>query len=269
MSTPGYRKLFFPLLALAFCASMQNAHAVVLNWSTITWPAASLNNSLDVDPAKPGNDVTVAITGNTGQFQPSLTPPNPQTPAVTQTFEGGFGAFQPALELRLDYLNTAQIVTVTITFGANYTLGVSNVSLTLFDIDLNTWQDEIRSITALSTDGVTQIAPTITGLGSAVTLSGTGLNQVLDGIANVAETGAASGNGNATISFGATPLRSITFTYGSGPSSPADPSAQKIGISVIDFIAVVPEVNPAVASAVLCLLAIGLLHAKERASRRL
>ena len=77
-------------------------------------------------------------------------------------------------------------MTVTITFSASYTQGVENVSFTLFGIDQatggsNIYIDELSSITAMAIDGVTQIAPTITSVGSAVTHSGTGFNQVLTG----------------------------------------------------------------------------------------
>jgi hypothetical protein len=263
MSTAGHR-IFVRFIAFALCLGAHGSNATVLDWSTLTWTPGTLNNSYDVDPAKPGNDVTVTVTGDTGQFIPSLTPPNAQTPAITQTFEGGTGAALNALELRVDYSNTSQAVTVTITFGANYSLGVNNVLFTLFDIDKGSYQDQIRSISALSADGVTLIAPTITGLGSAVSLSGTGLTQVLDGTASVADTGPGSGDGNATIDFGSTAIKSITFTYGSGASSPFDPSTQKIGLFNIDFTAVVPEFNPAIASSVLCLVAIGFLHFKSR-----
>jgi hypothetical protein len=262
MSTLSFRTLIL-FIALALCLGAHHSQAVVLDWTTVTWTPGSLNNSYDIDATNPGTDITIGITGDTGQFITGFTPPNPQTPAITQSFQGGFGAVQTSLELRVDFTTTGQFVTITLSF-ANYPLGVSNVSFSLFDIDAAAYQDRISSITALSTDGTTLVAPIITGLGSAVSLSGTGLNQVLDGTASVADVGAGSGNGNATISFGATPITSITFTYGSGPSSPADPSTQKIGLSVIDFTAVVPEINPAVVSSLLCLLAIALLHAKKR-----
>ena len=260
MSTNSLRTLF---VIVALCLGSGSSQAVVLDWSTMIWTPGSLNNSYDIDATNPGNDITISVTGSTGQFITSFTPPNLQTPAITQSFQGGFGTVQTSLELRVDYTTVAQFVTITLSF-ANYPLGVNNLSFTLFDIDSGAYQDRISSITALSTDGVTLIPATISGLGSSVSLSGTGLTQVLDGAASVADTGAGSGNGNATISFGATPIQSITFTYGSGPSSPADPSTQKIGLSNLMYTAVVPEFNPAIASSLLCLLAIGLLHAKNR-----
>src|SRR5437870_222551 len=151
------------------------ASAVVLDWSTLSWTPGSLTNSYDVDPASPGNDVTVTIGGDTGQLQPSLVSPNPQTPAITRAFDGGLGTSPKTLELALNLSNNSQFVTVTIDFSAQYASGVSNVSLQLFDIDFNnaggsTYQDVISSIYATSTTG-TQLAPTITGLGSNVSLT--------------------------------------------------------------------------------------------------
>lgn len=53
---------------------------------------------------------------------------------------------------------------------------------------------------------------------------------------------AGSGDGNATIFFDATNIRSIRFTY-SGSSLFADPTYQHIGIDYIQYIAT-PEANP-------------------------
>ena len=111
------------------------ASAVVLDWSALTWPAGSLSNSYDVDPSSPGNDVTVTISDDTGQLQPSLASPFPQTPAITRAFDGGLVTSPRTLELALDLSNNSQFVTVTINFSAQYAAGVSNVSLQLFDID--------------------------------------------------------------------------------------------------------------------------------------
>ena len=111
------------------------ARAVTLDWSVETWTPGSLANSYNVDPATPGNDLTVTVSGDTAQFQPGLVAPNPQTPAITQAFQGGLAQPVSALELAVVFANTAQQVTVTINFSALYTQGVTNVSFTLFDID--------------------------------------------------------------------------------------------------------------------------------------
>jgi len=136
---------------------------------------------------------------------------------------------------------------------------VQNVSLTLFDVDFsattgNTFQDQLRSITATSVDGVTLVAPTITTSANN-TLSGPG---VVDGIVSTVDTGPGSGNGNVTISFGSAAIKSFTFTYGSGSGTVADPTYQHIGLSDITFTPV-PEINPAWTAVGSCLLAAALI----------
>jgi hypothetical protein len=243
-------------LFCTICALTAPVSAALVDWSAQTWPAGSLNNSYDVDPSNPGSDVTVTVSGDTGQLQPSLISPNPQTPAITRAFDGGLGTSPLTLELPLNLTSNAQSVIFTLDFSALYAAGVSNVSFTIFDIDANnisgsTYQDVISGIHATSTTG-TQIAPTITDVGPNVSLTGTGLSQVLTGQASTVDLGASSGAANATISFNTTDISSITFTYGSS-SMFADPTYQHIGIYNIDY-EVVPE--PGVLGA--CLIIVGL-----------
>jgi hypothetical protein len=177
------------------------------------------------------------------QARLSLLSPNPATPAITRAFDGGFNPGHDSLELALNLANNTQAITVTLTFSALYTTGVSNVSFKLFDIDYanadsSTYQDVVRSIKAISTTGAS-IAPTITGVGPNLSLTGTGLTQALTGTASTADTGAGSGRGNATISFNSTAIQSVRFTYKSS-SAFADPSYQHIGIDNIKY-AAVPE----------------------------
>jgi hypothetical protein len=233
-------------------------HAITLDWDGVTWTPGTLSHSYDIDPLRAGNDVTVTVSGNTSQLQPELVSPNPMTPAITTDFAGGLGTAQNTLCLAVNFADRTQSITVTIDFSAAYTQGVQNVSFTLFDIDFsnasgNTYMDQLRSIRALSIDGTTLIAPTIT-TSSANTLSGTGINQVVDGIASVPDTGAGSGNGNVTISFGTAAIKSLTFTYGSGTGTVADPTYQHVGMHDLTFTAV-PEINPAWGTAASCLIA--------------
>ena len=233
------------------------------------WTNGSLINSLDVDPARPGNDVTVSVSGDTPQLQPELASPNPMTPAVTRAFDGGLSPGQNTLSLAVNFTNQSQVITVTVDFSAQYAQGVTNVSFTIFDVDFsntsgNTYQDQLTSIRAVGIDG-TLIAPTITTSANN-TLSGTGLNQVVNGIASTSDTGANSGRGNVTISFGTTAIRSFTFTYGSGSGTVADPTYQHIGLHDITFTPV-PEMNPAWSAALSCLAA-GLLIFRHNARHR-
>src|SRR5437879_5627658 len=110
------------ILALfcTICAFAGTAPAALVDWSTQSWTPGSLSNSYDVDPSNPGNDVTITISGDTGQLQPSLASGNPQTPAITRAFDGGLGTSPKTLELALDLSNNSQFVTVTINFSAQY-----------------------------------------------------------------------------------------------------------------------------------------------------
>ncbi|HEX8898251.1 MAG TPA: hypothetical protein VF751_06100 [Chthoniobacterales bacterium] len=238
------------------------ANAVTLDWDTVTWTAGSLSNSYDIDAARPGNDITVTVSGNTAQLQQELASGNPMTPAITPDFQGGLATAPNTLCLAVNFTNQTQAVTVTVDFSALYTLGVQNVSFTLFDIDFsnvsgNTYQDQLRSIQAIDVNG-NPVAATITTSANN-TLSGSGLTQVVNGTISTVDTGAGSGNGNVTISFGATAIQSFTFTYGSGgPSGVADPTYQHVGINDITFTPV-PEINPAWSALGSCLLAAALI----------
>lgn len=250
------------LLLLLIGAFATAGQAVTVDWDALTWTPGTLTNSFDVDPAKPGNDITVTVSGNTAQLQPELVSPYPQTPAITTDFQGGLGTAQKTLCIAVNFTDQSQSVTITIDFSALYSAGVQNVSFTLFDFDFSNsgssdYQDKLSGISALSIDGTTPVAPTIT-TSSANTRTGSGLTQVVTGIASVVDTGAGSGNGNVTISFGATPIKSLTFTYGSGSAPGPDPTYQHVGIHDITFTPV-PEINPAWSAVGSCLLAAALI----------
>ena len=92
------------------------ANDVVLDWSTVSWPAGSLSNGYDVDPSNPGNDITVAITDPTNAFQRVAGP----YPLVDSSETGG-GASTAALQYHTG-VGRSPSITTTITF--NYTGGV-------------------------------------------------------------------------------------------------------------------------------------------------
>src|SRR2546423_921710 len=146
---------------------LATAHAVTLDWSTTSWTPGSLTNSYDIDPAKAGNDITVTVSGNTAQLQPELVSPNPITPAITTNFQGGQASAVSSLCLAVNFTSQGQSVTVAVDFSSLYTLGVQNVSFTLFDVDFDnvagtsTYQDQLRNIVATAVDG-SQVVPTIT-----------------------------------------------------------------------------------------------------------
>lgn len=221
-----------------------NAHAVVLDWSNVAWTPGSLSNSYDVDGTV-GNDITIALSGNTNKLTV-----DPATgiaaPHINNSLQGGYGG-DHSLYLGGD-LSTQTNFTVTVTFTGQYN-AATNVSFTIFDIDMGADREKILNIYGLLSDG-TKVAGTITGLGSAVSLAGTGLSQVLTGNAAVDNTGANSGNGNATISFGSHAITSFSFDF---KNDGGPPRFQSIGLFDIDFTPV-PEINPAWVGAGACVL---------------
>jgi hypothetical protein len=259
--------LYVVALALGLAGWTASAQAVVLDWDTAAWAPGATSRSFNVDVANPGNDLTVAFTGATDKFRNDPTTGS-ATPSINQSLEGGMNPVQKSLNLGVDFHQNSTI-TCTVNFSALYTLGVENVSFTIFNIDFfssgpDSWQDVIKSISAVSADGVTIVAPTISNIGPAVTLGG-GLNPTLTGNALVPDTGAGSGAGNVTISFGA-PIRSFTFTYADGVGSKPNPTFQNISIGDISFTPV-PEINPAISAAVSCLFAVGLTVFVQRRAR--
>ena len=240
---PRYLSIVTILGVLVSCTTAQ---AIVLDWDTVTWANGSLSNSYDIDPANPGNDVTVTVAGNTAQLVSEST--GQLTPAITTNVTGGLSPVQNALTLKLDLTSQAQAVTITFNFSALYPQGVNNVSFSIFDVDFASssgnsganFQDQIRNITATTVGGAT-ISPLSITTSSANALTGSGLGQVVTGIATAGDTTSA---GNVLIDFGTAAITSFTFTYGSGSGTNADPTAQHIAIGDISFTPV-PEMNPA------------------------
>ncbi len=250
-------RMLLPQLILAL--TMSSAMAVVLDWDTTTYTPGSLNEGFDLDNTRAGNEVTFVITGNTNKLRPDAGT-GIATPSASSSLQGGLG--QNSLNITAN-VGTQTEITVTVTFSALYVQGVENVSFVLFDIDKTTDSEFIKDISATTVDG-TVIPATITNLGSSVTLSpGGGLGQVLTGQSPAAN---ADGAGNATISFGANVIRSFTFTF---DNSSGPPRLQEIGMHDLNFTPV-PEINPALAGALSCVAATGLMffHRARVKSRR-
>jgi hypothetical protein len=182
------------------------------------------------------------------------------TPAVNQTMTGGLSPVENSLILAAN-LHTNSNVTLQLSFigGPGGLPGANNVSFTIFDIDITTNSDIINSIYGVAPDG-THVAPTITNIGSAVTLTGTGLSQILTG--NAASPNNSS-NGNATISFGSTLIYDVFFTFGNTAGAPR---YQDIAVGDVTFTPV-PEINPAISASLSCLLAVGLTVWMQRRAR--
>ena len=249
--------------------SGSNARGVVLDWDTVTWTNGSLTNSYDIDPANEGNDVTVSVSGDTSRLGSEAT--GERTPALTTNVTGGLSPAQKTLTIFLDLTSTTQGVTLTVDFAAFYPQGVENLSFSLFDIDFANesgngadFRDQVRSISATTIGGAT-VWPTITTSG-ANRATGTGANQVVNGIATAADSTAA---GNVLFDFGGAVITSFTFTYGSGDTKHSDPTNQHMGLHDITFTPV-PEITPALTAALSCFAATGLMifHRARVKSRR-
>jgi hypothetical protein len=156
------------------------------------------------------------------------------------------------------HTNTNLTVQISFNTGTTWATAANNVSFTIFDIDITTNSDIINSIYGVAPDG-THVAATITNVGPVVTLTGSGLTQTLTGNAASLDN---SGNGNATISFGTT-VTDVFFTFGNNAGAPR---YQDIAIGDISFTPV-PEINPATASALSCLLALGAMMAFHRRAK--
>ena len=251
----------FAVLCLALLGGFAgSARALVLDWDAVTWNDGSLINSYDLN-SDAINDVTVTITSQQANIWALDPATGTQSPTVNQSLTGGLIPVENALNLAAN-LKTHSDVTIHLSFTGALP-GAANVSFTLFDIDVTTNSDIISGIYGVAYDG-THIAATITNVGSAVTLTGTGLNQVLTGNTASADSGAGSSNGNVTISFGSTIITDVFFNFSNTAGAPR---FQNIAIGDITFTPV-PEMNPAITAAASCVGAIGLTLLLNRRARR-
>src|ERR1043166_1810716 len=114
------------------------ARALVLDWDQVAWAPGSLINSYDLN-GDAVNDVTVQITSQQANIWQNDPTSGTQTPTINQTMTGGLSPAQNSLMLAAN-LYTHSNATVQISFtGAQ--AGASNVSFTIFDIDITTNSD--------------------------------------------------------------------------------------------------------------------------------
>lgn len=250
-------------LALA-CAFPQPGHALVLDWDAQTWtptnPSANtLRDEFDVDGTA-GTDITLSLAYST---QSAGSPWRAGLPAIDATLQGGQASGTQSLHLGVDFIAQAHTITITVDFS-NYAQGVEGVSFSLFDIDRADgsalYIDQIRSISSIAPDGSAGPAPVISSLGSTVSWNST--NQTLTGTGPAADTGAGSNAGNVTISFNS-PIRSFTFVWGVPNENANNPIPMDISFGDINF-SPVPEVNPALAAAAMCTVALALRRWRSR-----
>jgi hypothetical protein len=233
------------------------SHALVLDWDAVAWVNGSTNNSYDVN-GDAINDITIAMTLNDQATWAADPATGTLTPAVNQSLTGGISPWENSLNLSAN-LKTQSDVWVHISFtGAQP--GAADVSFTIFDIDITTNSDIIGTIVGIALDG-SFVPATITNVGSAVTLTGSGFGQQLTGNAAAANH---SSNGNATISFGSTYVTDVFFNFS---NSSGTHQFQNIAIGDISFTPV-PEMNPAATAAGSCITAMVLTVLLRRRARR-
>jgi len=170
----------------------------------------------------------------------------------------------PGLELYVAGQPTVNsYMKVVISFG--YTGGVTNASLTLWDVDSSTnFTDKIANIVGVTANG-TLVPLTVTGSAdNTVTGSGT-VNATAVGTTNSPNN---SATGNVTISSGTIPIQEITFSY--YDSNATQRTTQIIGISPITFTPIgsaTPEMGSALGSLILCGGVVGLGALRRRKNR--
>ncbi|HEV2805040.1 MAG TPA: hypothetical protein VGW57_08940 [Chthoniobacterales bacterium] len=233
------------------------ARALILDWNAVTWSNASpingpgnnvtYSNSYDLN-GDSQKDITVAVIAGSNNILTNDPASGSMTPVINESITGGQAAGQKSLMIAGD-LFTHSDLTVQLSFFGGYA-GANNVSFTIFDIDTTTNNDIISGIYGVTANG-TQIAPTVSNVGSNVNWTGTGLGQTLEGNGASANN---TSNGNVTLNFGSTIITSVLFTFSNTAGAPR---YQDIAIGDITFTPV-PEINPAAASVVSCLAAAGL-----------
>lgn len=224
------RKTVLILIYASLLFLAHNVSATVLDWSTVTWTAGSLSNTYDVD-GDSKNDITISISGDTSAFVSGY-------PTAT-----GSG-----LQLTVDFTDTTQALTVTVTFLNDYATA-KDVNFSLGNLDSqqlgfsskNRYVDGISQISATGDSGI--IAPTISG--SGVTIAGSGTNQTI--------TGNPDGGGSATVNYGTNYLNSFTYTFGNDASVIAnDPAQQNFYFGNVNFKKTIPEYGTTFCPLVLC-----------------
>lgn len=200
------------------------AGAETLDWDSgsVAWTAGSLSNSYTV-----GNDtIGVAFTGDTNRL---LNIFGSQTPFKSTDLTGGLSPAQQNLLFVVNYTNTSETLTLTITAGTTGQ-GVAEMEFTMFDVDTDSatspFQFQDRLVVTGTLGGVSAGAPTFT-----TGISNTSSGSTVTGTNASANT---AGAGNVTIKF-ASPVDRVVIVYSAGPNSIADPAQQGVALHDIGF----------------------------------
>ena len=247
----------FCLGALALPASL-HAAAITLDWNQVVWTLGQLSQSFDIDPANPGNDVTVTITDSAGRIS--------QPVSGTTLITGGVSPANKTLQLVANFATNLESISVRIDF--NYLAGVREVNFFVHDIDgdLNSWREEVRGISATG-DVLPNFAPTqLLAVNASPTfqITGAGLAQLLTA-SSLSDNNLS--NGTASVSFGPQLVRTTGFTYGTSTTGSFDPIDSGISLGTVTY---TPNPVPEPSSATLLLSAVsiaGFFRMRVKAAR--
>lgn len=271
---------------IVFLLSAPGSHAITLDWNNVDWPydnngttgsgnqgddVRTFSQGFDIDPNNPGIDITISITGDTGNFRNDTSPASGYSapadgesgvvyaPNDSNGAAGGLGATQEVLYFFLNHASRdSDFVTLTVTFSSGYTDGVFLNSLILTDIDrAGNYEDQIRNFRG-SLDGGPDVFPSITPFNGT-----TDVTIANEGAANATTTGndayddVTSTGGTVIFDFGNQGIDEFSFDYGNGNGTQNNPGNQLIGFYDITYTPV-PEPGTVVTGVVLLLAAIGL-----------
>lgn len=257
---------FFLTWWLLIGATVRPALAVELDWNNYTsaasgsdWNYGALTGSFDIDPTNPGDDIRITFTGDTGVLAPD--PNGNQTPNINTVNSGGMNPAPNSLQAVIDLSTVSQEINVSIEFL--YDLGVSNVSFSIFDIDV--WMpnsrfnfiDQLRDISAAGLNGTSYVSLTATNPSAVSITDNMTASAEATGVLNSPPD---SDNGNVLFTFSDTGIQEILFTYGAGPGdyNSNAPTPQGISLNNISYTPVIPEPNTVIGTIVLLILAFAL-----------
>ena len=216
----------------------ERALSATLVWSNVTWPALTLSNTYTVPTANGGSvNVRLTWTGATGTITRLDNNIN------LEEVSGGFPNPGPNANSLIsifdpDVSSDEIIVTLEFVDGAGNPVPAENVNFTIFDIDrddLLGWQDEVTVGGSL---GGTQVLPTLSAPPGSITAAISG--NVATGIFPPPpappnqEADNTTGEGNIDVAY-PSGVDTLTYAYGNGPASPANPDGHGIALFNINF----------------------------------
>jgi|GEM_PF-4498277 len=244
--------------------------AIVLDWATLTSNGA---NTPDL-PANAAGGVVSTTYNNVGgsginvtisfqAFSPSgssiavdtTSDYVDRTTPISGDTEGG------GIRISYDANNDLPYVRVTVAFSQ----AVENFEMEIWDLDRDTWRDEVRNITRVAPGGGTFNPASITTPGTNTEGITTTANSARSNN-DAGNPSTSDGGADVLIDFGTGAADSIFFDYGNYTFGVDNPASQLIWISGFSFDAVIPEPST-YAAGILLLLTIGVTEWVRRRRR--